>query len=148
MLAFTARGAEELLLSLLQDVRLLQRVASMYEQLQKHLRDMALISPFVWSRFEQLMGGASDDFSLRHEVLKGSATSFAYIDREMFSCVRSGVLAMTQGDIGAHVDALAAGNLPPSDPPMPIAGLMAATTPTEITPAPHSPPHNLNTSAR
>ena len=36
----------------------------------------------------------------------------------MFSCVRSGILAMTQGDIAEHVEALASGRLPASDPPM------------------------------
>jgi hypothetical protein len=117
LMAFSARGAEALLVSLLEDDRLLLKVDEATNALADHITGIALLPDLVWQRLASLVGTGSG-VEIKHETLYAASTTHGYVERDVFSTVRSGILGMTQGDLAHNVDMLVRGDLPATDPPM------------------------------
>ena len=92
LLSFSARGAEAVLRKLLEGDRFLSSVTELHECLQSHLTAASEVSDLVWSRLADVVG-CGPWRELKHDAICACATTFAYIDRDVFSCVRSGALS-------------------------------------------------------
>ena len=108
VLGLSAQGAEAALLSLLEDDRFLMKVDKMHQDLQDDLVSLSRIPWLVWQRLSSWIPGIPSQ-RLKHDTLTAAAASFAYIEREVFSSVRTGILSLAQGDIPANVRRLQEG---------------------------------------
>ena len=113
-LCFSAKGAEAVLVDLLEDCRFLTKVDKSRTVLVQHAQDAAGIPLFVWQRFGDIIG-AVDARTCRQKCLLSLVSTHAYIQRDVFASVEVGIFKMTQGSIAGNVAALAEGTLTPED---------------------------------
>lgn len=105
IICFSAKCAEGLLLDLLEDDRFLHKVDAMYQDIQRHFKEISQMPELVWSRCATLVGIEVAEF--KHATILSAAATAAYIHRDVFAEFWRRPFSLTQGNILENVRALA-----------------------------------------
>ena len=106
------RPAEDVLLELMKDDRLLRRGPELLETFQKSIASVSEISDFTYDRLAALVGDGCQGSDLRNWSERVAATTAGYVDRDVFHCLRTEPHSVTQGDIDANLEAIRAREAP------------------------------------
>jgi len=101
LVCFASRPSESLVLSLMQDDRLL-RFAEKYHSHFMDAYGAVLDTPdFVWKRFAAILGEEPMDF--RNDALVCTSISVGYIETDVFKELSEMPLSLTQGDVATNI---------------------------------------------
>ena len=108
---------ESVLGSLIDDDRVLRNAVELEELAADELLYIESLPMFCWRHLAELVGEPSySGMDLRQDTLQAAHTSVAYVYNDLFRQVHQEPLSFTQGDIAAHVAALAVRITPITDP--------------------------------
>ena len=105
ILSQAAKPAESLLLAVLKDDRFLRYADEYHRLLLDTLEQVTQIGDVSWARFGDVVGVSAQD--IKHCTVYTATAAVAYIEREVFTTIKGGILGLTQGNIQDNVAALA-----------------------------------------
>lgn len=95
--------AEQVLLELLQDDRLLRRAPQIRDALRDAMARITSLPESVWVRLANIVGDGVTKSDFQSQCLASATTTVGYMHRLIFAQLDSDPLAMTQGDIGMNL---------------------------------------------
>ena len=109
--AIVARVPDAAHLELMEDARLLRRMQEMKQAVAEEMQWIASISDFVWSTLGSVFAGMDADH-LKSRCIKSAYVAKAMFHKRVFVEASKLPWSLTQGDIAANLNALAAGPRP------------------------------------
>ena len=123
--ACSSQPAEAVHMQMLKDNRLLKHWQVSRIIMEEHLEYVCNLSPLLWERLRDVVGGSRTWMHLRSECIRSAVIGAGYMEMDVFSVVKESPWKYTQGDVAHNVEVI--GDMPMDELPREETAVKIAT---------------------